>query len=364
MKENLLTAPRVLTAVLAPVVIRQAAMALAGCAVLFAPALANARSKHPPATNLTLINGWTNGAFGAANASVSTVSGIVRFHGAISSGTDPEVFVLPAAFRPGSTVYVKVDLCNAHNGRLEIDPNGATFVEVENNDFAQAQCFTSLDGATFAMASDTFKQIKLKHGWKPYGGGTADPAADNLGTIHLAGAMATSKNNTAAFTLKAKFRPTSNVFVPVDLCDATNGRLNIDPSGVVSVQAETDFSNAQCFTSLDGVTFATTSNGFTALSLINGWTNAPFGTRNAAVRVDSDVVHFEGAIATTGSNQVPFVLPSAFRPAKPVWIPVDLCDGTNGRLAIATDGTVTVEAETDFANAQCFTSLEGAVFHL
>jgi hypothetical protein len=339
-------------------------MTLVGCAVLFAPALANASSQHPPATNLTLINGWQNGAFGAANASVSTVDGIVRFHGAISSGTDPETFVLPVAYRPISTVYVKVDLCNAHNGRLEIDPNGSTFVEVENNDFPQAQCFTSLDGATFALAPDTFKQLKLKHGWKAYGFGTADPAADNLGTVHLAGAMATSKNHTAAFTLKAKFRPTSNVFVPVDMCNATNGRLNIDPSGAVDVQAETDFGNAQCFTSLDGVTFATNSNGFTALSLINGWTNAPFGTRNAAVRVDSDVVHFEGAIATTGSSGVPFVLPSAFRPAKPVWIPVDLCGGTNGRLAIGTDGTVTVEAETDFANAQCFTSLEGAVFHL
>jgi hypothetical protein len=337
-------------------------MAFAGCAGLLAPALGNA-ANVPPSTNLTLINGWTNGAFGAANASVSTVDGIVRFQGAISGGTDPEVFVLPDAFRPASTVYVKVDLCDAANGRLQINPDGTTYVQAEEN-FTDAQCFTSLDGATFALAPGTFKQLKLRNGWKAYGFGTARPAADDLATVHLAGAMKTKKTDTNPFTLPKKLRPTSAVYVPVDMCNATNGRLNIDSSGVVNVQAETDFGNAQCFTSLDGVTFATNSKGFTALTLINGWTNAPFSTRNAAVRVTSDVVHFEGAIATTGTNAVPFVLPSGFRPAHPVWIPVDLCAGTNGRLDIATDGTVTVEAETDFGNAQCFTSLEGALFHL
>jgi hypothetical protein len=50
-------------------------------------------------------------------------------------------------------------------------------------------------------------------------------------------------------------RPGSNVYVPVDLCDATNGRLLIETNGTVIVQADTVFSNAQCFTSLDGVSF-------------------------------------------------------------------------------------------------------------
>jgi hypothetical protein len=45
------------------------------------------------------------------------------------------------------------------------------------------------------------------------------------------------------------------VYVPVDLCDATNGRLLIETNGTVIVQADTVFSNAQCFTSLDGVSF-------------------------------------------------------------------------------------------------------------
>jgi hypothetical protein len=75
------------------------------------------------------------------------------------------------------------------------------------------------------------------------------------------------------------------------------------------------------------------------------------------------VTHFKGAIATSGSNTVPFVLPGTMRPKKDVYIPVDLCGATNGRSHIVPDGTVDVEAENgDFANAQCFTSLDGASF--
>jgi hypothetical protein len=46
--------------------------------------------------------------------------------------------------------------------------------------------------------------------------------------------------------------------VKVDLCGATNGRLFIQADGTVSVQQQNGdpFSNAQCFTSLDGVSVA------------------------------------------------------------------------------------------------------------
>ena len=104
------------------------------------------------------------------------------------------------------------------------------------------------------------------------------------------------------------------------------------------------------------------ANALTQLTLKNGWTNAPFGTSNAAVRNINGVIHFKGAIATGGTNAVPFTLPLAFRPAAAnVYVPVDLCNATNGRLHIQHNGTVTVEAGT-FSNAQCFTSLDGASF--
>jgi hypothetical protein len=150
----------------------------------------------------------------------------------------------------------------------------------------------------------------------------------------------------------------------VDLCNATNGRLHIAPSGVVDVEAEGgNFSNAQCFTSLDGASFAKAPAFFTNLTLKNGWTNAPFATSKAAVRGISGIVHLKGAIATSGTNSVPFTLPANFRPGTNVFVPVDLCNATNGRLFIQHNGVVSVEAEGGtFSNAQCFTSLDGASF--
>jgi hypothetical protein len=74
-------------------------------------------------------------------------------------------------------------------------------------------------------------------------------------------------------------------------------------------------------------------------------------------------VHFKGAIATGGTNPVPFTLPAGFRPATAVYVAVDLCNATNGRLFIEPSGVVTVQAEgSAFGNAQCFTSLDGASF--
>src|SRR6266700_3189540 len=110
-----------------------------------------------------------------------------------------------------------------------------------------------------------------------------------------------------------------------------------------------------------GAAQATNVNALTPLTLKNGWTNAPFATSNAAVRNINGVIYFKGAIATSGTNAVPFTLPKAFRPATAVYVKVDLCNATNGRLHITPSGVVDVEAEgSNFSNAQCFTSLDGA----
>jgi hypothetical protein len=132
----------------------------------------------------------------------------------------------------------------------------------------------------------------------------------------------------------------------------------------VDVEAEAGtFSNAQCFTSLDGAWFVANGSGFRTLTLINGWTNGPFSTSLAQAGNAYGIVYFKGAIATSGTNARPFVLPPAFRPVTNVYVPVDLCNATNGRLFIQTNGAVTVQAEGGvFSNAQCFTSLDGASF--
>jgi hypothetical protein len=316
-------------------------------------------------TPLTLQNGWTNAPYSTSVAEVASISGIVRLKGAIATGgTNPVAFTLPSAFRPATSVYVPVDLCSATNGRLDISPSGVVSVQAEGGTFSNAQCFTSLDGVSFAKSATSFTSLTLKNGWTNAPFSTSAAQARTIsGIVHLKGAIATGGTNPVAFTLPPAFRPATSVYVPVDLCNATNGRLDISPSGVVSVQAEGGtFSNAQCLTSLDGVSFAKSATSFTSLTLKNGWTSAPFSTSNAAVRTISGIVRLKGAIATPGTNPVAFTLPSGFRPATTVYVPVDLCNGTNGRLYIQPSGVVTVQSEGTFANAQCFTSLDGASF--
>jgi hypothetical protein len=215
--------------------------------------------------------------------------------------------------------------------------------------------------------SGTWTSLRLQNGWTGAPFGTAVPAVRTVsGIVHLRGAVATNGTNPVPFTLPSAFRPAAVVFVSVNLCNATGGRLQIEPTGVVTVEAEGGaFSNAACFTSLDGVSFARTATSFTTLTLQNGWTGAPFGTAVPAVRAVSGIVHLRGAVATNGTNPVPFTLPSAFRPAAVVFVSVNLCNATGGRLQIEPTGVVTVEAEGGaFSNAACFTSLDGVSFGL
>jgi len=225
--------------------------------------------------------------------------------------------------------------------------------------------FALLLGTGSALAQFTGPTpLTLINGWTNAPFGTSIATVEEVsGIVKFRGAIATSGTNTEPFVLPAALRPATNVYVPIDLCNAANGRLSIEPSGAVFVQAEAAFSSAQCFTSLDGASFALNATGFTSLTLINGWTNAPFSTSDAAAANLTGVVHLKGAIATSGTNAEPFVLPKGLRPVHDVYVPVDLCDATNGRLFIQPTGAVTVEAEGGtFSNAQCFTSLDGVSF--
>jgi LDH2 family malate/lactate/ureidoglycolate dehydrogenase len=177
------------------------------------------------------------------------------------------------------------------------------------------------------------------------------------------GAIATQGTNPVAFTLPAEYRPDHTVYVAVDMCGASNGRLEIQSNGVVTVQAETSFSNAQCFTSLDGASFVAASDLYTPLTLSNGWVGAPFSTVNPGTLVlGSDTIAFAGAVRTSGTNPVAFTLPASLAPGHNVYIPVDMCGATNGRLNISPSGVATIQAETSFSDAACFTSLDGATY--
>ena len=311
---------------------------------------------------LQLQNGWFGAPTATSLPSVEEVNGIVQFRGAIAGGVSPTVFSLPRSLTPSTTVFIPVDLCNSTNGRLQIEIDGTVIVQAENNAFENAQCLTSLDGASFALNANGFTPLTVTNGWTNAPFGTSKAAVKNInGLAHFEGAIATNGENAEPFVLPAAFRPLTDVFVNVDLCDATKGRLDIAPSGVVTVEAQDgNFTNAQCFTSLDGASFAPATTGFQALKLINGWTNAPFGTSSAEVTSAFGIVSFKGAIAN-GKSPLPFTLPPAFSPVTDVFIPLDLCGAAKGRLHITSSGVVDIEEESG-GNSSCFTSLDGASF--
>jgi len=348
---------------------RAAAGAVCAAAVtvpLFSGAAAQAATTTPAFTPLTLVNGWANYGNGTASAAVASINGIVHLQGGIkTSGTNPEPFTLPVGDRPAHNVFVPADLCNGDNGRLDITPTGVVTVEAPVGNWANAQCLTSLDGVSFARSASSFTPLTLQNGWASYGSGTASPAARNIsGIVHLQGAMQTNGTNQVAFTLPVGDRPALRVFVPVDLCGATNGDLFIQADGSVSVEAEGGvWGNAQCFTSLDGVSFAPSASSFTPLTLENGWTSTGLASAPPAVRVISGVVHLEGDMYSNGINPVPFTLPAAFRPAHNVAVKVALCGNDSGTLIIGPGGEATVQAEGgNWSDAQCQTSVDGVWF--
>jgi len=316
-------------------------------------------------TALALQNGWKSGKFQTGHPLAEMVQYTVQLRGEINDGTGNPVFTLGPALVPSHVVYVPVNLCNAANGRLIIEPSGEVSVQAEST-FSDAQCQTSLEGVSFINANPnviTLTPLNLINGWTPTVFGTADPSVTILnGVVHFIGAMSTTGANPQPFVLPVAYRPTTNVFINVDLCDGTKGQLKITPSGIVTVQAETSFSNAQCFTSLDGAWFVKNSTGFRLLTLQNGWTNSPLSTSKVEAGNIYGLVYFKGAIATGGTNPQPFSLPAALAPVTNVSIPIDLCNGAKGALYIRPQGEAMINTENSFSDAQCLTSLDGVSF--
>jgi hypothetical protein len=116
--------------------------------------------------------------------------------------------------------------------------------------------FAAICGSAYA-APLTFTVLKPKNGWTAYGYDTrvAAAAVDNNDVVHLEGAIAQpTGSDPIAFILPAKFRPAAEVYITVDQYGGATGRLDIYADGTVHVQG-IDYSLAQGFTSLEGVTF-------------------------------------------------------------------------------------------------------------
>jgi hypothetical protein len=182
--------------------------------------------------------------------------GIVRFQGAISGGTTANAFTLPAAMSPPVGTYVTADMYFAAKGRIYF-PSSSTpvTIQTQSGTLSDATNFTSLEGVWFALASTGYTPLTLT-GWTTYSGSRPPAALAGGGIVRLQGEMSTTGTSAAPFVLPAAFRPAANVYVPVNLCGANKGRLNITSDGTVSVQPEGGtVANFMCFTSLEGVFF-------------------------------------------------------------------------------------------------------------
>jgi hypothetical protein len=273
--------------------------------------------------------------------------------------------VLPAAYRPSfGRVYVPTSTTNGSIGRAIIEANGDVNIECEGGPgFCQnSSHFTSFDGVSYIQDPAGVTPLALQNGWATAQFGNRNPGVRVVnGQVHFIGGMVTAGTNTQAFTLPTGFRPTVPVWVPVSLCWSAKGRLNIATTGVVTVQVENNaWASAQCFTSLEGASFALSATSGTAPTLVNGWTNGSFGSGQVRVVNDNGVVRFKGA--TSGGTAAHIMtLPAAFRPATNVWIYVDNIAGKRGRILVTPSGAVSVDG-TDLASAQGFLSFEGAEF--
>jgi hypothetical protein len=318
-------------------------------------------------SSLTLTSPWTAAPFGTNSPSVSETAGVVSFRGAIaapSNNFSSEIFVLPAAYRPAEAVDLPIDLCGSTHGRLFVEQNGAVFVAQNDGSLSDADCFTSLDGASFVQSSPG-TPLTLIDGWSG-AAGTATPAAALVnGVVHFQGAItASSPSSPETFVLPANLTPGVTVFIPVDMCNSTNGRLEIATNGDVSVREEDQGTTFEdCFTSLDGASFVLHPKNSTALTLKNGWDSRASGTAPAAAELVKGVVRLQGGISG-GTTSVITTLPLGLRPTKNVFVKVDLCTASmDGRLLVKPTGKVSVQ-ETDggLGTAQCLTSLDGASF--
>jgi hypothetical protein len=103
--------------------------------------------------------------------------------------------------------------------------------------------------------------LTLINGWAGncFGTGQAQIALAPEGVVHFRGGICSTGTSAVPFMLAAKYRPTHSEFIPVDECNATTGRLEIETNGTVLALADENRASVgdtpQCFTSLAGVSY-------------------------------------------------------------------------------------------------------------
>jgi hypothetical protein len=116
-----------------------------------------------------------------------------------------------------------------------------------------------LDGKdSTAFTVGAFTPLVMTNGWATncFGGGAAGVAREGNQVI-MHGTICNGANGSSPFTLPSGFRPSSEVWLTVDQCNAATGRIQIQAgTGATFVISDpADSGAATCFVSLAGVSY-------------------------------------------------------------------------------------------------------------
>jgi hypothetical protein len=97
---------------------------------------------------LPMSNGWTH--YSARQARVGKYGDVVRFQGAVKSGTTSIIGTLPLSMRPTKTVVAPTVVNGPATGTITINTNGDMVISCPGG-VSNAAIFTSLDGVSFGL---------------------------------------------------------------------------------------------------------------------------------------------------------------------------------------------------------------------
>jgi hypothetical protein len=344
---------------------------LAPAAALAAPAAS--RTTQP--NTLALKNHWVSeqGTYDTGDP-MYAVDGnkVVHLSGSIAGGTaGDDAFVLPAAARPASDIYIDALTSGQTVGYLYISTSGDVYPEGSS-----ATSFTSLSGISFPAAASTLVEhgVSLQNGWtsenSTYDTGDPTYAVDSEGIVHISGSIAGTTDGSTAFVLPFADRPSKQLNLSVYTNSGTYGAVLIATNGDVVPYGGND-AEATVFTSLAGITFRDKGSvlGSANQKTENDWVGNTYGNGPAAASRDQyGFVHLSGGLNNTnadgGTGQTAFVLPAADRPAHYAYQSIFTQGIYVGQVTIEPSGDVLFYGASDGSTtyADSYSSLSGVTF--
>lgn len=185
-----------------------------------------------------------------------TSDGFIRFQGLLVPNNPPLtnfMFTIPAALRPGNTVWVYANIGFSNSGwsQVTIYPSGEVWVD--GNDFYNWTAGVSLEGVSFSRTLTGNQALPMVNGWTSYSARAARVGTYG-GVVRFQGAISGGTSTTIG-TLPVGMRPPKTVALPTVVGGPTTGTLTITSAGVMTITNPGGLSNATLFTSLDGVSF-------------------------------------------------------------------------------------------------------------